>query len=193
MQSGRAVPTGTWWKLHLALALILAFTLEVLLPHPHCPHRGNTHPTSVPHPLLLTTHSSHHFSPKLPELSPIRPNLRDLGRPPSRASRPWISCDISRTSLKPPCSVLTRFLLLLAPRQDLPKLPESRRSAGFPLQHPSPLQNPWLPLCLPPERRPHWTNQSGGRSWPHPLSLAQTILRSLPGALLPPPAPVVSK
>lgn len=193
MPSGRAEQTGMWWKLHLALALILAFALEVLLPHPHCPHRGNTHPTFAPHLLLLTTHSSRPFFPKLLELSPIRPNPRDLGLPPSRVSRPWISCGISRTNLKLPCFVLMRFLQLLVLLQGLPKLPESRRSADFPLQHPSPLQNPWLPLCLPPELLPRWMNPFGGQSWPHPLSLTQTILRSLPGALLPLPAPVVSK
>lgn len=193
MPSGRAVPTGTWWRLHLAVALTLAFALEVLLPRLHCPLRGNTHLTSVPHPLLLTTHYSHLFFPKLPELSPIRPNPRVLGRPPNRVSRPWISCGISHTNSKLQCSVLMRFLQLLAPFQGLPKLPESRRSADFPLRHPSPLQNPWFPLFLPPERLPHWMNQFGGQSWPHPLSLTQTILKSLPGALLPPPAPVVSK
>lgn len=192
MPNGRAVPIGTWWKLHLALALIQAFALEVLLLHPHCLHPGNTHPTSVPHLLLLTTHSSHPFFLKLPELSPIRPNPRDLGRPLSRVSRPWISCGISHTNLKLPCFVLTRVLQLLAPLQGLPKLPESRRSADFPLRHPSPLQNPWLPLCLPPEQLPHWTNPFGGQSWPHPLSPTQTI-KSLSGALLPLPVPVVSK
>lgn len=146
----------------------------------------------MPHLLLLTTHFCHPFFPKLPELSPIRPNPRDLGRPLSRVSRPWISCGISHTNLKLPCFVLMRVLPLLAPLQGLPKLPESRRSADFPLRHPNPLQNPWLPLCLPPGQLPHWTNPFGGQSLPHPLSLTETI-KSLSGALLPLPVPVVSK
>lgn len=182
--------TGMWLKLHLVLALALG--PEVLPLPPHCLLRGNTHPTSVPHLLLLTTHCSHPFSLKLPELS-LRPNPRVLGQPQSRALRLWISCGISPINLKLQCSVLTRFLQLLAPLQGPLKLPESRRSVDFPLQRPSPLQNPWPPLCLPREQPPHWMSPSGGQSWPQPLSLAQPLFKSLLGASGPHPVPVVSR
>lgn len=192
MPSGRAEQTGMWWKLHLVLALALG--PEALLLLPHCPLPGNIHPTSVPHLLLLTTLCYHPFSPKLPELSLIRPNPRGLGQPLSRASRLWISCGTSLTNLKLPCSVLMRFpRLLTPPPQGPPKLPEFRRSADFPLQHPSPLQSPWQPLCLPLEQPLHWMSPSGGQSWPQPLSLAQPFLQSLPGVSGPPPAPVASR
>ena len=89
------------------------------------------------------------------------------------------------------CSVLMRFPRLLdPPPQGLPKLPESRRSADFQLKRPSPLRNPWPPLCLPPEQPLHWMRPSGGQSWPQSLSLAHPLLQSLPGVLGPPPAPV---
>lgn len=185
-----------WWKLHLVLALALALALgpEALLLLPHCPLPGNIHPTSVPHLLLLITHCSHPFSPKLPEHSLIRPNPRGPGQPPSRVSRLWISCGTSPINLKLPCSVLMRFPRLLAPPPQGPlKLPESRRSADFPLQRPSPLQSSWPPLCLLPEQPLHWMSLSGGQIWPQPLCLAQPLLQSLPGVLGPPPAPVASR
>lgn len=180
-----------WWK-HLVLALALG--PEALLLPPPCPLPGNIHPISVPHLQLLTTHCSHRFSPKLPELSLVRSNPKGLGQPPSRALRLWISCGTSPTNLKVPCSVLMRFPRLLdPPPQCLPKLPESRRSADFRLQRPSPLQSPWHPLCLPPEQPLHWMSPSGGQSWPQPPSLAQPLLQSLPGVLGRPPAPVASR
>ena len=189
MPSVRAERTGMWWKLHLVLALALG--PEALLPPPHCPLPGNIHPIYVLHLLLLTTHCSHLFSPKLPELSLVRPNPKGLGQPLSRVSRLWISCGTRPTSLKLPCSVLMRFPRLLdPPPQGLPKLPESRRSADFQLKRPSPLRNPWPPLCLPPEQPLHWMRPSGGQSWPQSLSLAHPLLQRLPGVLGPPPAPV---
>ena len=192
MPNVRAERTGMWWKLHLVLALALG--PETLLLPPHCPLPGNIHPIYVPHLLLLTTHCSHPFSPTLPELTLVRPNPKGLGQPLSRASRLWISCGTSPTNLKLPCSVLMRLPRLLDPSpQGLPKLPESRRSADFQLQRPSPLRNPWPPLCLPPERPLHWMSPSGGQSWPQPPSLAHPLLQSLPGVLGLPPAPVASK
>lgn len=192
MPNVRAERTGMWWKLHLVLALALG--PEALLLPPHCPLPGNIHPIYVPHLLLLTTHCSRPFSLKLPELSLVRPNPKGLGQPLSRALRLWISCGTSPTNLKLPCSVLMRFPRLLdPPPQGLPKLPESRRSADFQLQRRSPLRNPWLPLCSPPEQPLHWMSPSGGQSWPQPRSLAHPLLQSLPGVLGPPPAPVASK
>ena len=140
-------------------------------------------------PMALTL-----FPPKLPKLSIVRPNPKGLGQPLSRALRLWISCGTSPANLKLPCSVLMRFPRLLdPPPQGLPKLPESRRSADFQLKRPSPLRNPWPPLCLPPEQPLHWMRPSGGQSWPQSLSLAHPLLQSLPGVLGPPPAPVASK
>lgn len=192
MPNVRAERTGMWWKLHLVLALALG--PEALLLPPHCLLPGNIHPIYVPHLQLLTTHCSHPFSLKLPELSLVRPNPKGLGQPLNRALRLWISCGTSPTNLKLPCSVLMRFPRLLdPPPQGLPKLPESRRSADFQLQRRSPLRNPWPPLCSPPEQPLHWMSPSGGQSWPQPLSLAHPLLQSLPEVLGPPPAPVASK
>ena len=163
MPNVRAERTGMWWKFHLVLALALG--PEALLLPLHCPLPGNIHPIYVLHLLLLTTHCSHPFSPKLPELSLVRPNPKGLGQPLNRVSRLWISCGTSPTSLKLPCSVLMRFPRLLdPPPQGLPKPPESRRSADFQLQRPSPLRNPWPPLCLPPGQPLHWMSPSGGQS-----------------------------
>lgn len=210
LPSGKAEQTGTSWKLHIVLSLALG--PEALLLLPHCPLPGNTHPTSVPHLLLLTTHCSHPFSPKLPELSLIRPNPRGRGQAPNKASRLWISCGTSPTNLKLPCSVSMKFPRLPAPPPQGPlKLLESRRFADFPLQHPSPLQSRWPPRCLRPEQPLHWMSPSGGQSWPQglplaqplplvqplalaqPLPLIQPLLQSLPGVLGPLPAPVASR